>query len=195
MSREACPLTFAELVDYRCGELRQGEEERLEEHLFACARCARRAALLTELGTALATLVRQGRLSSSASSAVVRRAEALGATLRSYAIAPGGSVACTAAPEDDFVVVRLALDADDAERVDVETSVTLLDSGAHSERVIEDVAVDRSAREVVYLFSAEYVRGLPASQWVMQARVRGPGGERRVGPYTMNHTPWEALAR
>ena len=119
-------------------------------------------------------------------------AAASGPALREYRIAPGQSVACTAAPEDDYVVVRLALDAGPSDEVDVETEMTPR-GAAPQESLLANVAIDRARGDVVYMFSADYVRGLPRSRWVMFARVRAGSGERRLGPYVMEHTPWDEL--
>lgn len=190
----ACEVSFETLLAYRFGELSRAAEEGLEEHLFTCTRCADRAEVIAALGGEIQALFRRGEISSSASASLLERARELGLTLRSYRIEAGSSVACTAAPDDDLVVVRLRLAAPDAERVDIETAVAFLDSGAREARVIEDVALDRQHGEVVYVFSGSFVRSLPRSSWVMQARVRTSEGEYRVGPYTMNHTPWDELS-
>ncbi len=188
-----CEVSFEELLAYRFGELSPAAEDRLEEHLFTCARCAARAEAIATLGAGIHALFRRGEISSSASASLIERAEKLGLTLRSYTIEAGASVACTAAPDDDLIVVRLRLSAPGAESVDIETAVTFPDSGTRDASVLTDVALDRQHGELVYAFSGNYVRSLPRSSWVMQARVRTATGEYRVGPYTMNHTPWGEL--
>ena len=35
------PIGFADVVDYWAGELTRSEEDRIEEHVFGCADCAR----------------------------------------------------------------------------------------------------------------------------------------------------------
>lgn len=190
---EACGVSFEVLVDYRFGELSSAEELRLEEHLFTCERCAERALWIAAVGRGVADLFRRGAISSAASARAVEHAAGLGLSLRSYAIEPGQSVACTAGPDDDLIVVRLRVDAPDVESVDVETEITFIDAGRREARVLADVPLDRGTREVVYLFAGDYVRRLPRSAWVMQARVRAGGGERRIGPFTMQHTPWHEL--
>jgi len=68
--------------------------------------------------------------------------------------------------------------------------VTFLDTGETAQQRIADVVVDAESGDVVYLFAGDYVRAIPRSQWVMHVRVHGPRGERTLGPYTMQHTPW-----
>jgi hypothetical protein len=41
--------------------------------------------------------------------------------------------------------------------------------------------------------TVEGQRSLPRSEWTLQLRAHGPRGERRIGPYTMLHTPWQEL--
>jgi hypothetical protein len=68
-----------------------------------------------------------------------------------------------------------------------------LESGETERQSIEDVPLDRRHGEVVTIDSGDFVRSLPKSRWTVEARVHGPGGERRVGPYRLDHTPWEQL--
>ena len=190
---QTCSIPLEQLIDYRFGELDPEIEEQLEEHLFGCPECSERAALLVELGPELARLLREGSLSGSGSAETVRAAAGLGLKLRSYTLESGAAVACTVAPDDALVIVRLHVEADTAERVDVETEIRFADSGEQQARVIEDVAFDHTTGEVVYLFSGDFVRSLPRSTWVMHAQVHSPEGLMRLGPYTMNHTPWAEL--
>jgi hypothetical protein len=195
MSRAPCtaPLSWPELVAYDRGELSDADAERMEAHYFACARCTSRLEAIPRIGAGIVELIRAGAISSSVTSDVVARASSQGLTLRSYRLAPGEQVACTAAPGDDFVVIRLAIDLDPAESVDVAAEITHVDSGARRTQLTEDVAFDSSSRELVFLFAGDVVRSLPRTRWDMEAHVRGPGGERRIGPYTLDHTPWELL--
>ena len=38
------PIGFADVVDYWAGDLTRAEEDRIEEHVFTCAECARELA-------------------------------------------------------------------------------------------------------------------------------------------------------
>jgi hypothetical protein len=188
-----CSLSFAELIDYRFGDEPASETEHIEEHLFECSTCRKRASLLAALESGIVDLVHGGALSGGATVRLVERAEAIGVKLRSYRIEPGGSVDCTAAPGDDFVVVRLSIDAPEAISVDVDAEVTFQATRERTSRTFENVGIDREAGELVYLFPGSYVRSLPRSTWIMRARLVEPGGPREMGPYRMEHTPWEEL--
>src|SRR5690606_17180302 len=59
--------------------------------------------------TAVKALIREGRFEAAASPEWVREAEAAGLVVRTYRLVPGRTVACTAAPDDDLIVLRIEL--------------------------------------------------------------------------------------
>jgi hypothetical protein len=191
-----CPSRVAveELIAWERGELDPATEERIEEHVFACAACTRELEALHDLAAGIGGVVAAGGVPAAVTGDLIERAEERGLRLRSYRLAPGESVACTAAPEDHFVVLRLGVDVEEDESVDVIADFTDLETGTRETHVNEDVVVDRRLQEVVYLQPGAFVRSLPRSRWLVTARARGPEGERRLGPYTFDHTPWEQLA-
>lgn len=187
--RSSTPLE--ELVAYLAGE---PVDESFEEHLFECAVCARRLEVIQELRRGVVDLVRRGCVTAAVTGTLIDRAESDGVRIRSYRVSPNETVACTAAPEDDFVLIRLAVpEASDAESADLVSNVTNLDDGTAWSRKAEGLVVDRSAGEIAFLFSGRQIRSVPRSRWTMEARVRGHSGERRLGPYTLEHTPWARL--
>jgi anti-sigma factor RsiW len=190
------PLALAELVAYERGELAVVDAERVEAHYFACAGCTRRLETVAALGAAIAGLFRAGRVSASVTAELLARATAGGLAVRSYRLAPGQIVACTAGPTDDFIAMRFGLtDLADGEAESVDLLAEILDvaSGERRTQLTENVPVDHAEREIVYAWSAALVRTLPRTRWTMQARIRGPHGERTLGPYTLDHTPWDQL--
>ena len=42
-TRCPAPIGFADVIDYWAGDLTRAEEDRIEEHVFSCAECAREA--------------------------------------------------------------------------------------------------------------------------------------------------------
>ncbi len=186
----SCNVGMQKLLDYRFGDSDQASGERLEMHLFECGECARRVEVLSLLEMGVRDLAHKGQLSAASTGALLRRATELGLQLRSYRIEPGAEVQCTAAPDDDLIVVRLALSAGEAQAVDLDTAVTFLDAGHSEQRKLADLVIDRESGELVYVFAGDYVRSIPRSRWVMHARLRAPEGERTLGPFTMVHTPW-----
>lgn len=187
------PLPLSDLVDYLSGELDPGVEDRVESHFFACERCARRLESVERLGAGVARLVRAGRVVAAVTGEVLERAAGEGLKLREYRLTPGATVPCTAAPDDDFVVVRLAGDFGDAARVDIDVDTADLESGARRATRTRDVAVDHRRGEIVLLFPGDIVRTYPRSVWTMRVKVAHPAGERDLGPYVMDHTPWDQV--
>lgn len=194
MTRCASPLPLAELIAYERGDADPSVTDRVEEHLFECTECASRLEALVVLAESVGALARSGKLSTSAPSATLERAQARGLRVRVYRVEPGATVQCTAAPDDDFVALRLAVTVAPDETVDVITPPPEgVDLSASPEGVMADVLVDRERGEVVYLHSGDIVRSLPRSVWSLKLRIHGPRGERWSGPYKLDHTPWSEL--
>lgn len=178
----------AALADWLAGELDEAQGRALEEHLFDCEGCARRLESIERLTAGVAELVRRGGVATSVTRATLERAIRDGLQLREYGIPAGGSVDCTAAPRDDYVVVRLA--GPFAERDDLVLEVAAEEGSgrAFGDPFAMPVAVDRDGPdEVLLFFPGEVVRGYPRSRWTMHV-VDGTGSRR--GPFVMQHTPW-----
>jgi hypothetical protein len=193
ISRCSDPIPLEDLIAWERGELDPAASDRLEEHVFGCAECTRRLEGVAGLAVGIQELVGAGAIPVAVSGGLVERAEERGLQLRTYRVAPGESVACTAGPGDDFVVLRFGLEVEEGESVDLVAEVANLETGGRDTQLIEDVPVDPDAREVVYLHPGAEIRSLPRTLWSVTARVHGPRGERELGPYTFNHTPWEQL--
>lgn len=196
--KPACeePLALTELLSYERGELPAQAAARVEAHYFECPSCTRRLETLSQVAHGVKEVMRAGQVSASVTRALLERAAAGGIALRSYRLAPGATVACTAAPSDDFVVVRLVLPGIETwavDRIDLLAEVFDLSSGQRSTHETQAVDHDLATGEVIYAWSGDRVRAQPRAQWRMQARLRGPAGERLIGPFTLDHTPWEQL--
>lgn len=195
MSRHACadPVPLAELIAYERGELSGAAQDQVEEHMFVCAACAERLASVEAIARGIAALVASGAVSTGATAAAVRAAADRGVEVRSYRLAPGDVVPCTCAPSDAYVAVRFDVDLAPGEHADLEVATTILASGDVIDRRQEDVAVDYDAGAITLLYAGDTIRAAPRSRWEMHVRVRGDAGERVLGPYTLDHTPWEQL--
>ena len=87
MPRCQAPIPDATLLDYWARDLADGDEtDRVEEHLFACGDCSARLHQLAALGTGLATLVRQGRVSGIVSRAMLNRMQRDGVHVRMFSL-------------------------------------------------------------------------------------------------------------
>lgn len=185
------PVPLHDLVDYAIGELPAPEQDPLEEHLFTCESCARRLESVYALGTAIATSVGQGPTSAVVSAGLIDTIARKGARVRQYHLVPGGAVACTVAPDDDFVVVHLEGIPEGV--IDLAVEVDFLDHAAGASRAThrEGVPVDVTTHASVMLFPASLIRTYPRSRWTMNVRGRGAAGTVDLGPYLMEHTPWD----
>lgn len=193
MSTPRCrhPLSLPDLVDYLAGELSPADEDRVESHFFACGRCAERLEEVERLGAGVAAAVRAGHVVATVTEALLDRATGEGLELRQYRLLPGTKVHCTAAPADDFVVVRLAGAFGEATHLDLDVRSDDLDTGTSRAMRNLDVAVDRGLDEIVLLFPGSLVRTYPRSLWTMHVTGATPAGSRDFGTYVMEHTPWE----
>jgi hypothetical protein len=100
-------------------------------------------------------------------------------------VAPGGGVQCTVGPEDDVVLTRLLADLRGVGRLDL---VLTIDDGV--EHRLPDLPFDASAGEVLFAPSADVLRAQPAHVQRLRLLAIGPEGERLLGQYTFDHTPW-----
>ena len=56
------PIPFDAVVDYWAGDLTRDDEDRIDEHVFGCAACARELADAEALARGIAAMIRGGRL-------------------------------------------------------------------------------------------------------------------------------------
>lgn len=188
MSDPACdtPLPLETLADYWLGALDAARAEATEAHWFGCEVCAQRLAALQALGAGVVALLRGGRLASAVSVAAIERAVAEGLHMGVYRLAPGESAQCTIAPGDACNALRLSADFTGVERVDFETEA-LTDPVQRD--VVEDVTVDRSRGEAVFVYPGEFLRALPKHTLHLELRGHAAGTVRSLGRYTLFHTP------
>jgi len=185
MSAPICitPIPFAALVEYWFGELAQGEEERIEEHLLGCARCSERLADLTTLGAGIKSAFRGGGLWAVISAEFLQHMKQEGLRLREYPVAPGGSVNCTISAADDAVVSRLQASLEGVTRVD------LVRSSEHGEGRLRDIPFEPAAGEVLFCPSAASLKKAPAYVEMIRLLAVDDAGERPIADYTFMHTP------
>ena len=179
MSPSTHPSAF-ELVEYW---LDAAGESPLEEHLLACSACGERLAWLAALGEAVPALVRRGEALLVLTAGVLARLAAAGVSIREYRLAPGGSVNCTIAPEDDVVVARLRAPLDGVQRLDL---VALAEGFEHR---LEDVPFDAASGEVVVAQQSPRLRALGHGTEVARLIAVGAHGETVIGEYTFRHSP------
>src|SRR5262249_22711132 len=110
---------IGKLIEYWLGELDAAEEAQLEEHLFACAECSSRLQQLVQLAQGLGQAARDGNAVTVLTPSFIKRLQDAGVRVREYRMDPGGSVACTVAPDDDRVVAHLHAPLADVSRLDM----------------------------------------------------------------------------
>ena len=183
------PVSDEALLAWWGSELPYHERARFEEHLLSCDACAARVAASAGLVAGLRELVRRGDLPAVLMPSVVDLLRLEGRRIREYRVAPGQGVQCTVGPDDDVVLARLSADLRDVARLDL---VSRMDDGA--EYRVQDLPFDPSAGEVILAPSADVLRARPAHVERMRLLAVGPGGDRPLGEFAFNHTPWRGGA-
>jgi hypothetical protein len=182
-TRCPAPIGFANVADYWAGDLTRAEEDRIDEHVFTCADCARELAEAEALARGIVAVVREGRLHSVVTDAVLNRLAAEGARIRMYTLEGGGVVPCAVWADDDLVVARIRADFTEADSV---TIVTRQASGDEIGR-LSDIAVRPGQREILSAYSAARLRELPATRVLVTVTARIGSAERTVAEYTLEH--------
>lgn len=184
-----CP-TELELIDYCLGELDGKEAERVEEHFFACPRCARELDSLDRLRRGVVEATQQAQVGSSVSLAFLDQARHDGLRLREYRIPEGETVLCKAGPED-YVVVRLEGPYGGVENLTLYVDFEDLENNTAAPFPERPVFADRVLDEVLVVFPGEVVRSYPRSRWTLRVSGEAVSNDRRTewGPFTMDHHP------
>jgi Putative zinc-finger len=182
-TRCPAPIAFADVVDYWAGDLTRAQDDRIEEHVFSCAECAREVAAAEALARGIAAVAREGRLHSVVTDAILNRLAADGVRVRMYTLEGTAIVPCAVWADDDLVVSRIR--ADFAE-VDSVTIVTRQASGDEISR-LSDVAVRPGQREILNAFSAAHLRKLPPTRVRVTVTAQIGSDERTIAEYTLEH--------
>lgn len=187
MSAPSCasPIAFGPLVDYWLGELAGEREQALEEHLFGCRHCTGRLEVLVRIGDGVRRAFHSGFVRAVLSAPFLDKLKREGARVREYRLAPGGSVNCTIAAGDDFVVSRLCADLTGVKRIDLFQDI---DEGG-TRHAMQDVPFDPAAGEVIVCPSPARLRQMPAYVGRLRLVAVDEAGSRTLGEYTFNHSP------
>jgi len=174
----ADPLTAERLIEYLLGELDAADEERVEGHVFACARCAAAAETLAGLAAAVRRAIPQVLTRS--------RFDALdgaGMVSQQNVMAPGDVVDVIYPPSGKVLVLRLAgNDLGHARRIDVELSTP---AGATVAR-LDDVPFDASRGELIVACQRHFASSFPRDL-VFGLDVVSGDERRRIAEYTVRH--------
>ena len=176
-------LSSAEIFEYWAGELNPRDEERIENHVFTCTRCAAALAEGEALARGLRTLVRSGTFHSLVSESVLNRLARDGARIRTYSLRPGDVVPCAVWADDEVVVTRLRGDFSGVEAVSVAATLA---NGQELSRS-DDVPLRPGQDELIDAISAEWLRQLPATTVRLRVTAGHGSEERLLGEYTLAH--------
>lgn len=185
------PLDPSTLLAYWFGELDADAAARIEQHYLGCGVCSRRLDELAGLAEGIRALTRTSAVSAVVSVDFVRRLRERGLRVREYRVACNGSVNCTVAPDDDFVVAYLDAPLDDVTRLD------LIHSDERSGNAVRhaDIPFDPDSGTVAVSTRIAGLRELPVSTHGMRLLAVTDAGERVLGDYTFHHTPYRGLSR
>ena len=191
MTGSACsaPLDIPALTEYWLGELDEAATARIDEHLLGCGGCSERLDELIALARGIRAVFGQGAVHAFVTEAFVRRLAERGVRLREYRVPRNGSVNCTVAPEDELLVSRLEAPLAGVSRLDAISY--LADEPAH---VFHDIPFDAASGEVVVTPRIARIRSMPAHRLRVRLVAVEAGGERVLGDYTFNHTPFAPRA-
>lgn len=178
-------LTDDALLGWWTGELAAAEQRELERHLLSCGDCADRAHALAELADGTAGLVRAAALPLVVLPPVVDKLRREGRHIREYRVAAGGGVQCTVGPDDDVVMARLAAELSGVTRLDL-----VLQVGDGPPLRLGDLPFEPEAGELLFTVKTAELRAMPAHVQRFRLLAVEPAGERLLGEYTFDHTPW-----
>jgi hypothetical protein len=186
MTRATCstPASTQDLLAYWLDELDGAQENRLDEHLFACAACSERLRAIASLGAAIRNELLRGDFGFVLPASFIGRLKDSGLRVREYSLEPGASVSCTVTPNDDLVVAHMHAPLRDVRRLDL----VIQDSIAGSMRV-NDVAFDPASGDVTMVPSVAFLRTLRNEQQRVRLVALEGVEERVIADYTFNHYP------
>jgi hypothetical protein len=153
---QTCP-SFSELADYWTPDIAPADIESIEAHVFECQRCAQLLATTEQLRSGIVMLARSGNVQAFVTDAVLNRLARDGVRVRSYALAPGGSVKCAVWADDEVILSRLRADFSGVTSVDAEMC---LESGEPWAQAT-DVPVRAGASELLLALPASILRDGP----------------------------------
>lgn len=178
-------LDPAVLAEYWLEELTETDEDRVEEHLFACEACSRGLQSMVQLIEAIRGLTRKGLFQVVVSEPFLEKLRSEGLNVRQYQVHPGGGVACTITDTDDLVIARLAADLTGAQRVDI----SRCDAQGREHQRIRDIPLTSARNEVVFSERTDLLRAMGPGVLRVRLIAVDDARERILGEYTFNHTP------
>lgn len=175
-------IALADLTDYAAGELPEAEAAGLEEHLYACAECAARAAEFERLVRAIPAAVRSAEFGGFVTDAILNRLARDGARVRTFALSPGAIVPCAVWDDDEVLVLRMRADFGAAREITLSQRI----GGAEMIRATSQVLAGSNG-ELMFATPAAWIRQLPVVDVEVLLTADEGGEERSVASYTLVH--------
>lgn len=188
MSHLPCPspIAFESLVGYWLDDLDEPQVEQIEEHFLGCDACAAELRAIVGLERGIRACAEGGGIGAIVTEAFVTELSARGLRIREYRVPRNGSVQCTIAPDDQFLISRLELPLVGVERLDLEWQG---DPGFAGHR-LDDVPFDVGSGQLLLANHVTAVRALPKATGRLHAIAVDADQRRVIGEYTFHHTPW-----
>jgi hypothetical protein len=175
-------VALDDLTDYAAGELSDAEASAIEEHLFSCTDCAKRAAEFDALVRAIPAAVRSAEVAGFVTDEILNRLSREGVRVRTFALSPGAFVPCAVWEEDELMALRLRGDFGSAREF------TLTQRVGGTEVVRESGVLPATSRgEIIHVMPAAVIRQLPAVNVEIALSTHEGGKERTIGTYTLVH--------
>jgi hypothetical protein len=179
------PIDAAVLADYWLAALEKGDEDAVEEHLFACDTCGERLREMIALAEEVRKLTREASITMVVSDAFLKCAKGQGLLVREYAPPSSGNVECTVTAEDDFLIGHLAADLSAAIRIDL----SLCDGQGIEQVRLADVPFQPHSGRVSFQNSITYAKAAPSGTMIARlVAFDRAGTQRLLGEYKFNHT-------
>lgn len=181
-------LDAQSLLAYWFGETDAARSDAIDLHLLGCDDCGRKLDELAALGDAVRAAFDQGLVHVFVGAPFVERLVGEGRRVRQYELAHNGSVNCSAAPDDELLVARFHAPLAGVRQVDAVLRLSI----AEAEYRAQDIPFDEARGEIVMMPKIAIVRTLPAHVVTVQLFAHDDSGERPLGEYVLNHSPWPA---
>jgi hypothetical protein len=193
MNAPSCstPLDWPTLLAYWLGEQDAATEARTEEHYLGCSRCSRLLEELASLAQGVRTVANAGAFDAVLTEHFVQMQKERGQHVRAYHLSHNGSVNCTIAPQDDLVVSYLEAPLADVTRLDL----IFVGPDGKTETRREDIPFVAKSGNVLIATNAAILRTLPKAAMRIRLLAVNGHGERIIGDYRFDHTPYEELER
>ena len=176
-------LSFGELAEYWTSDISTADAERIETHVFECARCARLLAEAEQLRAGIGALALEGGFQAFVTDSFLNQLARDGVRVRSYSLDPGDSIRCSAWVDDEIMVARLRADFTGIAAVDAEMRLPSGEPWGQS----TDVPVRDGATEIVLALPASRVRSAPVGPMRLTLRASGSPPGTVIAEYTFNH--------